>query len=74
MEITKEEFKIEFKRITRQLGQRQVAVEKKIRPDSYYQNKRKEFIKLIDKAVESGWFVMPEKGRRIHSIYYDVWN
>lgn len=74
MIVNKEEFKKEFKRIMRQLSQRQYAVEKRIRPDSYYQNKRKEFIKLIDDATKSGWFIMPNKGTRIYSVYYDDWN
>ena len=74
MIVNKEEFKKEFKRIIRQLSQRQYAVEKKIKPDSYYQNKRKEFIKLIDDATKYRWFIMPNKGTRIYSIYYDDWN
>lgn len=68
------EFQKEFKRITRQLSQRQLAVEKGVRPDNYYQNKRNEFIELIDNAIKSGWFIMPKEGTRIHSIYYDIWN
>ena len=72
--MDKVEFKKEFKRITRQLSECQYAVEKRMRPDSYYQNKRKEFIDLIDNVIKSGWFKMPKKGTRIHSIYYDIWD
>jgi ribosome maturation protein Sdo1 len=72
MEMTKEEFKKEFKRITRQLNQRVEKVNRRIRLDSYYQNKRKEFIALIDEVNKSEWFTMPEKGTRIHAMYHDV--
>ncbi len=71
--ITRKQFKPLFRRIMRQLSQRQQKVASNQRPDSHYQNKRKEFIKLIDIAMESKWFRMPEKGTRIYKIYYDVW-
>jgi hypothetical protein len=71
--MTREEFKPAFKRLLRQLYQRQVAVRKGLRQDSHYMNKQKEFITLIDEAIASGWFVMPPSGTRIWSIYYDRW-
>ena len=71
--MTKEQFRLLFKRILRQLSQRNQAVANKRRPESHYQNKRKEFIDLIDSAIESGWFIMPKKGTRIYNIYHDKW-
>lgn len=71
--MTREEFKPAFKRMLRQLSERQLAVRKGLRPDSHYMNKQKEFVTLIDSAIASGWFAMPKYGTRIWSIYYDRW-
>jgi hypothetical protein len=72
--MTKEEFVARFKKLCRQLSERQVAVEFKKKPDKYYQEKRSEFISLIDRAVASGWFVMPPSNTRVYKIYHDKWN
>ena len=68
------EFKPLFKRIMRQLDERNTKVSNGQRKEDYYQNKRKEFIELIDKAIDSGWFIMPKKGTRIYNIYFDQFN
>ena len=73
-DVTKENFKQYFKRIMRQLDERIRKVNNNQRPISHYMNKRKEFVALIDKVIEQGWFEMPPKGRRIWRIYYDSWD
>jgi len=74
IEISNIDFKKNFKRLLRQLNERSIKVKNKQKPDKYYQNKRQEFIKLIDSVIEDGWFTMPPKSTRIWKIYYDVWN
>lgn len=71
--MTKEEFKVRFKRIMRQLAERQLKVSNNQRPDGYYQIKRKEFITLIDEAIESKIFTMPGPTYRVYKIYHDTW-
>lgn len=69
--MTKEEFKPILNRLLRQLDERAKVVESKKQPEKYYQDKRQEFIILIDSCIEAGWFKM-HKGTRIHNIYYDT--
>lgn len=71
--MTHDEYKSVLKRLMRQLSQRALAVEKKLRKETHYQNKRKEFIKFIDRAKQTDWFTMPKKGTRIYNVYYDNW-
>ena len=68
--ITKEEFKRTLKRLIRQLDER--ITNKK--SEQSYQNKREEFIELIDNAMLTDWFKMPEVGTRIYCIYFDRWD
>lgn len=70
--ITQSEFKPLFKRIIRQLDERLRKVMLNQKPEAYYQNKRKEFVALIDKATASGWFTKPERGTRLYNIYHEV--
>ena len=72
-EVNKDNFKTLFKRIMRQLDGRQQKVFTKQKPDKYYQNKRAEFVALIDKVVNQGWFKIPKSGTRIYKIYHDKW-
>ena len=68
--ITKEEFNKTLKKLFRQLGERLMNKNS----EQSYQNKRKEFIGLIDKAMLTDWFKTPERGTRIYSIYFDRWD
>ena len=43
--VTQENFKQHFKRLVRQLSERATKVKNRQKPDSYYQNKRAEYIK-----------------------------
>ena len=63
-----------FNKLMRQLGERDKCVRLKQKKPQYYENKRQEFIKFIDDAIENHGFVMPPPGRRIHRIYHDKWN
>ena len=72
--ISRSEFVPKFKRIMRQLQQRQCAINKGLRKDQHYQNKRYKFIELIDGAILNGWFKMPKKGTRIWKVYHDEWD
>lgn len=71
--VTQENFRPIFKRLMRQLDERAIKVRNRQKSSNYYQNKRKEFISLIDKVITQGWFKMPPRGTRIYKIYYDVW-
>ena len=72
--VNQSNWKAYFKKLMRQLDQRAKKVNDLQKPDEYYQEKRKEFIALIDYLVENKWFVMPKKGTRIWKVYYDVWS
>jgi len=71
--MTRSEFKPAFKRMVRQLAERERAVRLGKKPEAYYRRKHQEFVELIDSAILSGWFVMPGKDTRLYKIYYDVW-
>ena len=66
-------FKSELKRLLRQLDQRNRLMELNKKEDSYYQNKRREFINLIDAATKEIGFIMPKENTRIYKIYHDKW-
>jgi len=63
--LDKETFRSNLKRLFRQLDHNQK------RSELSYQNKRKEFISLIDNALKSNWFTMPGPTTRIYKIYHD---
>lgn len=42
--------------------------------EQYYQNKRKEFVKFIDEALQTDWFVMPGPNTWVSRTYHDNWN
>jgi hypothetical protein len=71
MDVDKSSFKLNFKRILRQLDERSIKVSNGQRPKSYYQYKRNEFIELIDSAIKQGWFIMPKSSTRIWKIYHN---
>lgn len=68
--LDKATFRKILKRILRQLQERI----KEERSELSYQNKRKEFVNLIDKATSEPWFVFPKEGTRLWKIYYDKWD
>ena len=72
IDSSQKSFKYHFRRLMRQLNERERKVENRQKPESYYQNKRREFRKLIDNAIRQGWFKMPGKETRIYRIYHDV--
>lgn len=71
--MTKSEFKEELKRLFRQLDERVRKVNNHQKPYIYYENKRKEFVELINKAKETDWFIMPSSNTRIYKLYYNKW-
>lgn len=70
--LTKEEFAKDRKRLRRQLCERARTVNKKLRPYQHYENKRLEFVALIDKALLTDWFIMPGKTTIIYKLYHDI--
>lgn len=67
--MTQDEWNIKRKRLFRQLNERLLKVERKQRPYSYYENKRLEFVSLIDDALKTDWFKMPKETSIIFKIY-----
>ena len=72
--MTKDEFKSTLRRLQRQLGERGRTVEQNKRPFQHYENKRLEFVRFIDEALKSDWFVMPKKTSIIYKIYNNIIN
>ena len=70
--ITVEQYNVAFKRIMRQLQERNQKVINGQAKENYYQNKRKEFVALIDRATSAGWFSMPNENTRIYKIYHNI--
>lgn len=72
--MDKEQFVKEYKRLRRQLQQRWTAVYMRKRPEQHYQNKRREFIELIDRVLKEDWFTMPGENTMIYRFYHDTWD
>lgn len=70
--MTQEEFKNELKRLMRQLQQRAKKVELRQRKLPYFENKRQEFVKFIDEALKTDWFVMPKETTIIYKLYHNI--
>jgi len=65
--------KQQLKRLLRQLQQRATTVDKGLRKEQYYQNKRQEFVEFINDLIVNHGFIMTGETTRIYKIYHDKW-
>lgn len=69
--MTKDEFKKHKAKLLRQLQERQWSVDKGLRKPQHVENKRLEFVALINEALKTDWFVMPKETSLIYRIYHN---
>lgn len=70
--MNREEFNARRRRLHRQLSERALKVQNFQRPPSYFENKRLEFVELIDEAKKEDWFEMPGETTLIYQIYNNI--
>lgn len=69
--MTKKEFQIELKRLFKRWNQYAIKFDYGKGSEKHLESIRQEFINFIDEAKKTDWFIMPNIGTRIHTLYYN---